>query len=83
IAAVGGSVVGGSAAPALAAGLSGALFAIGAATALASVLSYGLIATAKAKADWTLIALRAGASWIAAIGVMIFAFASTQLLGHS
>lgn len=84
LATAGGSVSGGSAGGALA-GLSFALFSIGASTALASVLSYGMIATAataRVEADWTRIALRAGASWIAAIGVMIFAFAGTQLWGH-
>jgi hydrogenase/urease accessory protein HupE len=84
LASAGGSIVGGSGA-AGSAGLVLPLFSLGASTALASVLSYGLIAaanTVSVRAAWPRIALRAGASWIAAIGVMILAFAGTQLLGH-
>lgn len=84
LATAGGSLSGGSAGSALG-GLSFALFSLGASTALASVLSYGMIATvatAKTEIDWTRIALRAGASWIATIGIMLLAFAGTQLLGH-
>lgn len=82
VALVGGSVLGGASAEGMK-GVSLGLFAIGAAVASASVLSYALIAAARANAEWSRIALRAGASWIAAIGLMIAALESVQLFGRT
>jgi urease accessory protein len=73
VAALGGSA-GGLASADAASGLSVALFSLGAAIAAASVLSYGLLAARRLDAEWGSIARRAGASWIAAIGLMVLAF---------
>lgn len=81
LASAGGSIVGGTGAVGVG-GSSLVLFALGVSITLASVLSYSLIGTANVRIDWQRIALRAGASWIAAIGVMLLAFAGTQLIGH-
>jgi hydrogenase/urease accessory protein HupE len=72
VAAAGGVVVGAAGAEA-ATGLTLVLFALGGAVAGASVLSYGLLAARRLEAEWGRIAMRAGASWIAAIGVMVLA----------
>jgi hypothetical protein len=50
-----------------------ALFALGGSIAGASVLSYGLLAARRLDLEWGRIARRAGASWIAAIGLMVLA----------
>jgi urease accessory protein len=55
------------------AGLSIPLFSLGVAIATASVLSYGLLAARRLDAEWGGVARRAGASWIAAIGLMVLA----------
>ena len=68
-----GGFVGGAASADGAAGLSLALFAVGTSIAAASVLSYGLLAARRLEAEWGRIARRAGASWIAAVGLMILA----------
>jgi len=81
VAAVGGAVLGGASADG-SAGASLPLFAVGAATATASLLSYGLIAVARARAAWMQIGWRAGASWIAAIGLMSTALEGVRLFGH-
>jgi hydrogenase/urease accessory protein HupE len=64
-------------------GMQPGLFALGAAIAAASAVSYGLIAVSPSYPDWVKIALRAGASWIAAIGLMIFALEASRLRGHA
>jgi urease accessory protein len=71
--AVAGGVVGGAASADATMGLSVALFSLGGSIATASVLSYGLLAARRLDTDWGRIARRAGASWIAAIGVMVLA----------
>lgn len=63
-------------------GLSLALFSLGGAVAAASLLSYGLIAARGFEAAWAVIALRASASWIAAIGLMTLALAGSRYFGH-
>lgn len=68
-----GGIVGGAASADATSGLSAALFSLGAAIATASVLSYGLLAARRLDAEWGSIARRAGASWIAAIGLMVLA----------
>lgn len=82
VGAAGGAVLGGAAAEGTTE-VSLGLFAAGAAVASASALSYALIATARADAEWSRIALRAGASWIAAIGLMIAALESLRLFGRA
>jgi urease accessory protein len=71
--AVAGGVIGGAASADATVGLSVALFSLGASIATASVLSYGLLAARRLETDWGRIARRAGASWIAAIGLMMLA----------
>ncbi len=56
-----------------------ALFALGAAIAAASAASYGFIAVAPHYPEWVRIALRAAASWIAAIGLMVLALQLSKL----
>jgi hypothetical protein len=51
------------------------LFSLGGSTASASVLSYVILATRGVGTEWGRIAMRAVASWIAAIGLMLLAFA--------
>jgi urease accessory protein len=60
--------------------VSGALFSLGGSIAAASVLSYGLLAARRFESEWGGVARRAGASWIAAIGLMMLAF---SLSGHA
>ena len=62
-------------------GLTPGLFALGAAVAVASITSYGLIAAAHSGPAWFEIALRASASWITAIGLMVFAWEYRRLSG--
>jgi hypothetical protein len=69
-----GGLIGGAASASGAAGLSLALFSLGSAIAGASVLSYGFLVARRVDVEWGRIALRAGASWIAAAGLMLFAF---------
>jgi hydrogenase/urease accessory protein HupE len=73
MAAAGGLVVGAAGAEATP-GLSVALFALGGSIAGASVLSYGLLLARRLDLEWGRIARRAGASWIAAIGLMVLAW---------
>ena len=80
--AIGGTILGGAAGDGTR-DIALAAFAPGVAVASAAVVSYALIATARAEAAWTQIALRAGASWIAAIGLMLAALASRQLVGSA
>ena len=68
-----GGIIGGAAGADATSGLSVMLFSLGAAIATASVLSYGLLAARRLEAEWGRIARRAGASWIAAIGLMVLA----------
>lgn len=63
-------------------GLQHGLVALGGAIAAASIVSYGLIAISEAPPSWLAIAFRAGASWIAAIGLMVFALEYSRLHGH-
>jgi len=77
-----GGVVGGAASADATAGLSVALFALGGSIATASVLSYGLLAARRLDTDWGRIARRAGASWIAAIGLMVLALSFAAHPGH-
>jgi urease accessory protein len=78
--ALAGGLVGGAAGADAAAGLSIALFSLGGSIAAASVLSYGLLAARRLETEWGRIARRAGASWIAAIGLMVLALSFT---GHT
>jgi urease accessory protein len=75
-----GGLVGGAAGADAAAGFSVALFSLGGSIAAASVLSYGLLAARRLETDWGRIARRAGASWIAAIGLMVLAL---SFAGHT
>jgi hydrogenase/urease accessory protein HupE len=77
-----GGLVGGASAADGAAGLSLALYSLGGAVAGASVLSYGLLAARRVEVEWGRIALRAGASWIAAIGLMVLALSFTRHTGQ-
>ena len=81
LAAVGGLIVGAAAAEATP-GLSVALFSLGGAIATASVLSYGVLATRRLDLEWGRIARRAGASWIAAIGLMVLALSFVPPTRH-
>jgi hypothetical protein len=56
------------------------LFSLGGSVAAASVLSYGLLAARRLESEWGGVARRAGASWIAAIGLMMLAF---SVSGHT
>ena len=75
-----GGIAGGAASADATSGVSVALFSLGAAIATASVLSYGLLAARRLEAEWGSVARRAGASWIAAIGLMVLAL---SLARHS
>jgi hypothetical protein len=66
-----------------AAGAAIGLFSLGSAIAGAAVLSYGLLATRRVEVEWGRIALRAVASWIAAIGVILVAFALAYPAGQT
>lgn len=70
-----GGLAAGAAGAGGAAGMSLGLFSLGGSIASASVLSYALLATRRVGVEWGRIAMRAGASWIAAIGLMLLAFA--------
>ena len=78
---VGGLIVGAGAAEATP-GLSVALFSVGGSIASASVLSYGLLAARRLDLEWGRIARRAGASWIAAIGLMVLALSFVPPTRH-
>ena len=58
------------------------LFSLGGAIAAASAISYGLIGFRGITVSWSGTARRAGASWIAAIGLMSLALASSRYFGH-
>jgi urease accessory protein len=75
-----GGLVGGAAGAEAGGRLSVAIFSLGGSIATASILSYGLLAARPLDAAWGGIARRAGASWIAAIGLMVLAL---SLAGHS
>jgi hypothetical protein len=60
--------------------LSVALFSLGGSIAAASVLSYALLAARCLESEWGGVARRAGASWVAAIGLMMLAFSFS---GHA
>ena len=77
-----GGLVGGAAGADAAAGLSVGLFSLGGSVAAASVLSYGLLAARRLETEWGGIARRAGASWIAAIGLMILALSFARDTGR-
>ena len=79
--ALAGGLVGGAASADATTGLSLALFSLGGSIAAASVLSYGLLAGRRLEAEWGHIARRAGASWIAAIGLMVLAFSLVRHTG--
>lgn len=78
IAFAGGLALGASAADG-ADGLSLALFSLGSSVAGASVFSYALLGARGIEVEWGRIAMRAGASWIAAVGLMVLAL---QLVGN-
>jgi urease accessory protein len=80
--ALAGGIVGAAAGADATAGLSVVLFSLGGSIATASVLSYGLLAARHLDTDWGRIARRAGASWIAAIGLMVFALSFAVHPGH-
>ena len=77
-----GGFVGGAASADATSGLSIALFALGMSIAGASVLSYTLLAARRLEAEWGGIARRAGASWIAAIGLMVLALSMVRHTGR-
>ncbi len=79
LALVAGLACGGASADAVS-GLSASLFSLGGSIAAASVLSYALLAARRLESDWGGVARRAGASWIAAIGLMMLAF---SVSGHA
>lgn len=78
-----GGLVCGSANADTAPGITAALFSLGGSIAAASVLSYGLLAARRLESHWGSIARRAGASWIAAIGLIVLAFAISRNAGQS
>jgi urease accessory protein len=80
-ASAGGLLAGAAGSPG-AAGVSLGLFSLGGSIAAASVISWGLIATRGVNFEWGRLALRAGASWIAAIGLMIVAVTCSRYFGH-
>jgi hypothetical protein len=61
-------------------GVSVPLFSLGGSIAAASVLSYALLAARCLESEWGGVARRAGASWVAAIGLMMLAFSFS---GHA
>jgi urease accessory protein len=71
--ALAGGLIGGAASADATSGLSEGLFSLGGSVTSASIVSYGLLAVRCVKVEWGRIALRAGASWIAAIGLMVLA----------
>lgn len=77
-----GGLVAGTAATSGATGMSLGLFSLGGSIASASVLSYAILATRCIRAEWGRIAMRAAASWIAAIGLMLLALAMIPGGGH-
>jgi hypothetical protein len=77
-----GGLLAGAASSAGAAGVSLGLFSLGGSIGAASVIGWGLIATRRVNFDWGRLALRAGASWIAAIGLMIVALACSRYFGR-
>jgi urease accessory protein len=77
-----GGLLTGAASTAGAANISLGLYSLGGSIGAAAVISWGLIATRRVNFDWGRIALRAGASWIAAIGLMIVAVACSRYFGH-
>ncbi|MBV9551843.1 MAG: HupE/UreJ family protein [Alphaproteobacteria bacterium] len=77
-----GGVLGGIAGGDAATGLSAVLSGLGAAIAAAAVVSYVFIAVRGFNAAWAAIAWRAGASWVAAIGLMILALDCSRYLGR-
>lgn len=77
-----GALVVGMAGAEATAGLSAALFASGSSIAAACVLSYGLLAARSLETEWGRIARQAGASWIAAIGLMILALSLARQTGR-
>ena len=81
LAAAGGLVVGATGVDG-ATGLSSALLSLGSSIAAACVLSYGLLAARCLETEWGRIARRAGASWIAAIGLMVFALSLARHAGR-
>jgi len=81
VTAIGGAMAGSVAADA-AAGFTLALFAAGGGLAASAVLSYGLLAMRRVEVEWGYIALRAGSSWVAAIGLMVLALAIARHFGR-
>lgn len=81
LALAGGLACGGASADA-ASDVSGMLFSLGGSVAAASVLSYGLLAARRLDSEWGGVARRAGASWIAAIGLMMLAFSVSSHAGR-
>jgi hydrogenase/urease accessory protein HupE len=78
--ALAGGFVCGTASADAAAGMSVALFSLGSSIAVAAALSYGLLAARRLESGWGGIARRAGASWIAAIGLIVLAL---SISGHA
>ena len=77
-----GGLIGGIEGADATAGLSLGLFSLGGALGAAAALSYGLLGMRFVQVEWGRIALRAGSSWIAAIGLMILALAISRNLGR-
>jgi hydrogenase/urease accessory protein HupE len=65
-----------------ASGIAAALFSLGGSIAAASVLSYGLLAARRLESHWGSVARRAGASWIAATGLILLAFSISRNAGR-
>lgn len=63
-------------------GIAAALFSLGGSTAAAAVLSYGLLASRRLESHWGSVARRAGASWIAATGLIVLTFSLSRNVGH-
>jgi hydrogenase/urease accessory protein HupE len=78
---VGGVVCGIASADAMS-GTSVVLFSLGGSIMAASVLSYGLLAARQLESEWGSVVRRTGASWIAAIGVIVLAFLISSQAGR-
>jgi urease accessory protein len=78
-----GGLVCGAASADPASGMTAALLSLGGSIAAASLLSYGMLAARRLEGHWGSVARRAGASWIAAIGLIVLAFSISRNAGRS
>jgi hydrogenase/urease accessory protein HupE len=65
-----------------ASGMTASLFSLGGSIAAASVLSYGLLVARRLENGWGSVARRAGASWIAATGLIVLALLVSRNAGQ-